>query len=141
MSQIEKAKFFFQNLNKNNMDTLVPDFYAPDVEFIDPIHSIKGELQIREYYRALYQDVKEIRFDFSRAYQDHNTIILVWKMTLITPNLKGGEPVVVDGNSIITFNEKGQAIFHQDYFDMGAFIYENIPVLGFVVRKIKERLK
>jgi len=31
-------------------------------------------------------------------------------------------------------------IYHRDYFDMGAFVYENIPVLGSVVRYTKKRL-
>ena len=30
--------------------------------------------------------------------------------------------------------------YHRDYFDMGEFIYERVPVLGSVIRAIKRRL-
>jgi hypothetical protein len=47
----------------------------------------------------------------------------------------------VMGNSHIVFNEENLVSYHRDYFDMGEFIYDHVPVLNFVVKKVKERLK
>lgn len=119
----------------------VIDFYHPEVEFADPVGSHKGRDQIVKYYDNLYKNVEAIKFDFSNFIESGNTVVAVWKMTLETKKLNGGEPFTVDGNSVIKFDENGKAIYHRDYFDMGEFIYERIPVVGFLVRKIKERLK
>jgi hypothetical protein len=32
-------------------------------------------------------------------------------------------------------------MFHRDYFDLGEFVYERIPVLNSVVKFIKNRMK
>jgi hypothetical protein len=63
-------------------------------------------------------------------------------MRLKSENLKGGDEVKLDGVSHITFaKDQDLVIFHRDYFDMGEFIYENIPLFGGVVKFIKARLK
>lgn len=96
---------------------------------------------MKKYYKNMYQNVKYLRFDFSEFHVSGDTVIGVWKMTLKTDKLKGGEEIVVDGNSVIKFDQDGKAVYHRDYFDMGAFVYENIPVVGYVIRNIKSRFK
>lgn len=141
MKNGEKVIKLFQGMNKDNLSQMVPEFYDSQVEFQDPVHKLKGSDQVKNYYSELYKNVEKINFDFTNVFEDKNTVIAVWKMTLETDSLKGGEPVVVEGNSVVTFNDAGKAVYHRDYFDMGEFIYENVPVLGFVVKKIKERMK
>ena len=31
-------------------------------------------------------------------------------------------------------------IVHQDFFDGGAMLYEHLPVMGWAIRKLKERM-
>ena len=50
----------------------------------------------------------------------------------------GGEPIILDGVSVFKY-EEGKAVYQRDYFDLGAMIYEKVPVLGSVVRWIKKR--
>ena len=89
----------------------------------------------------MYKNVKSIRFDFDHFVESPTEVVGIWKMTLETDKLNSGKPIVVEGNSVIRFGSNGKAIYHRDYFDMGAFVYENIPGLGFVVKKIKDRFK
>ncbi len=140
LSNKDKIKYFFDKLSKDNM-VLVDEFYHSQVDFIDPVGAIKGSDKIKAYYSNMYQNVKSIKFDFVEFHEAGNHVIAVWKMTLETEKLNGGEPFSVDGNSVIKFDENGKAIYHRDYFDMGEFIYERVPVIGFLVRKIKERLE
>ena len=62
-------------------------------------------------------------------------------MILSAPGLNNGEEVTLEGNSYIKFNENNLVIYHRDYFDMGEFIYEHIPVLGWTLKKIKNKLR
>ncbi|MBA2405869.1 MAG: nuclear transport factor 2 family protein [Bdellovibrionales bacterium] len=140
LSNKDRIKFFYEKLSKDSLQ-LVDEFYHPQVEFIDPVGPIKGADKIKKYYANMYANVKTIKFDFSEYYESGNNVVAVWKMTLQTDKLNSGETFSVDGNSVIKFDDSGKAIYHRDYFDMGAFIYEKIPVVGFVVKKIKERMK
>lgn len=119
---------------------LIDEFYHQDVEFHDPVGTIKGSHQLKSYYKNMYKNAKSVSFNFSNFIESEDTVIGIWKMTLVTDKLNGGAPVTVDGNSVIKFKE-GKAYYHRDYFDMGAFVYENIPVIGFMVKKIKDRFK
>lgn len=126
----------FNQLDKNKMH-LVDEFYDTNVDFQDPVGKIKGSQAIRRYYENMYQNVTDIRFDFQKEIIQGDTHVVIWTMHLTAKNLNGGNPVAVDGNSHIVFNANNKVIFHRDYFDMGEFIYEHIPVVGFIVKKIK----
>lgn len=140
MTNAEKVNWSFNTLNKDNVSEVVDQFYHEDVEFSDPVEKIKGREGIKKYYGNMYKNVKEIRFDFSEMVSQGDTVVGVWVMTLKTDSLNGGEPFQVEGNSVIRFKD-GKAVYHRDYFDMGAFIYEKIPVIGWLVRKVKDKLK
>ncbi len=67
--------------------------------------------------------------------------MLVWRMDLRARGLKRGELVQLDGVSHIRFNADNLVDYHRDYFDMGQFVYEHVPVLGWAVRRVKKRLE
>lgn len=135
-----KARIFFESLNKNTMD-LVSDFYDENVLFSDPIVQLKNCQEVKDYYANLYKNVESISWAFSEEISERMDCALVWRMTLIAKGFNGGKPVVVDGVSVIKFGGKeGKAIYHRDYFDMGAFVYEGVPVLGGVIRFVKAKM-
>jgi ketosteroid isomerase-like protein len=138
--QSQKISNFFRNLNIDHME-LVERFYDKNAEFRDPVVDIRGVSALRDYYAGLYKNVKSIRFDFSDEVVQGNDHVVVWKMTLLSDSLNDGKEFSIDGNSFIRFGgSDGKVIFHRDYFDMGAFIYERVPVLGRVIRYIKGKL-
>jgi hypothetical protein len=53
---------------------------------------------------------------------------------------KSQPPSLTIGISQVRFGPDGRVIFHQDYFDAAAFLYEKIPVLGSEIRFIKKRI-
>jgi hypothetical protein len=140
LSNVDKVKYIFKNLNKDNLQ-LIEEFYDKDVKFIDPIGEIIGSQKIKKYYENMYKNVKVIRFEFSETLEENQTVVAFWSMYLETEKLNSGKGFTIEGNSIIRFNPEGKAVYHRDYFDLGAFIYERIPVLGFVIEKIKKNLE
>ncbi|WHI49643.1 hypothetical protein P3339_14310 [Microbulbifer sp. MLAF003] len=39
---------------------------------------------------------------------------------------------------MVRFSDK--VFYHEDFYDMGAMVYEQVPLLGSLIRKIKSRL-
>ncbi len=138
VSNIEKAKSFFLKLNKDSM-SLVDDFYHPQVKFQDPVHKLEGSLAVKKYYQKLYENVDSIYFEFSDGVESDDKIALTWRMFLKSPSIQSGSEITVDGVSIIKFDAGGKAIWHRDYFDMGEFIYERVPVLKSIIKYIKNK--
>ncbi len=132
---------FFNQFSKQNMKIL-SDFYHPDIQFVDPLVNLKGLATLTEYYADLYENVISIRFDFSKVLQSGAEEVGFWKMRVRHKRLNGGDEIVVDGNSHVIYDPESQlCIYHRDYFDAAAMLYENIPVLGFGVRQIKNRIQ
>ena len=133
----QKITNFFSNLSAATIN-LVDEFYAPDAEFSDPVVNLRGRDAIRAYYGGLYAAVKSIHFNFSKLLTDQDTVAAFWTMTLEAPKLNRGRPVVLPGVSHIRFDPaSGKAAYHRDYFDMGAFVYEHVPLLGTIIRYVK----
>ncbi len=131
---------FFKELNSDTMD-LIDEFYDRYILFRDPLVEIRSREKLKDYYRRLYQNVQEIDFDISYVVQENNNTALAWKMMLRAENFNGNKPVTVDGSSIIKFGgSEGKAIYHRDYFDLGEFVYEGIPVVGGLVRIVKRKM-
>lgn len=133
----QKIRSFYNDLNKNTMH-LVDDFYSEAVLFEDPVGKLEGRGKVRRYYEKMYESATSIRFDILDEIVQGDTHVAVWKMTMTAKKLNRGKPVVLDGNSVIRFNADNKAIYHRDYFDMGQFIYEHIPVLKQLIRAIKK---
>lgn len=140
MDYFAKIKDAFARLDRNNLQ-VVDEFYDKNAEFSDPIGSLKGTEKIRGYYGKMYQDVKNIKFDFTDAVQNGKSVAAVWVMTYSTDKLNDGKDIQVQGTSIIKFGgPEDKVVYHRDYFDVGAMVYEHIPVLGWGVRTVKGKL-
>ncbi|WFO52347.1 nuclear transport factor 2 family protein [Aeromonas veronii] len=129
----------YQQLDKQQLHRL-PEVYAEQVVFTDPAHRIEGLAALGDYFAALYQRLAYCRFVITSQQQQGRQAWLGWTMTFSHPRLRGGEPVTVEGATRLEFDEVGKVCQHRDYFDLGAMLYEQLPLLGPVVRTIKMRL-
>lgn len=112
--------------------------YAPDVVFTDPARTIHGLGELKHYMEDLYSGVESCRFDFREQVTGAGQAFSCWEMTLVHRRLRPGQPVTIRGASYLEFGER--ITVHRDYFDLGALIYERVPVLGVAVKAIRNRL-
>ena len=112
--------------------------YAADACFIDPLHQLQGLPAIKNYFAKLYQRVSHCRFELLDCTGVVGNEVISWRMTLHHPRLAAGRAVVVEGCSWIKYEQ--QIYYHRDFFDMGAMLYEQLPLLGGLLRTIKGRV-
>jgi hypothetical protein len=129
----------YQQLDKQQLYRL-PEVYAEQVIFIDPAHRIEGLTALTDYFSALYQRLADCRFEITSQQQQGREAWISWVMTLSHPRLAAGQPVRVEGATHLEFDAADKVCLHRDYFDLGAMLYEQLPLLGPVVRTIKGRL-
>ncbi|MFM4938511.1 nuclear transport factor 2 family protein [Aeromonas enteropelogenes] len=129
----------YQQLDRQQLHRL-SEVYADEVIFIDPAHRIEGLAALSDYFAALYQRLAYCRFVITSQQQQGRQAWLGWTMTFSHPRLRGGKPVTVEGATRLELDEQGKVCLHRDYFDLGAMLYEQLPLLGSLVRTIKGRL-
>ncbi len=125
-------------LNLCNLDQL-DELYTHDVEFEDPFHRLEGLDSLKRYFEHLYRGVADCRFEFSGRLESEQQIALAWKMHLrLTRRPK--DLITVNGSSFLTVRD-GKISRHRDYFDAGELVYERVPLLGAVIRRIKKLMQ
>jgi hypothetical protein len=107
--------------------------YAPDIVFEDPLHHVEGVAALRSYFDRMNAGLVQGQFYFAEPLVGLETAMLPWTMHLTLRRLR--HPVTVPGCSHIRFTT--HVVYQRDYFDAGALIYEHIPLLGAILRRIK----
>jgi hypothetical protein len=135
---LERFLSTYQRLNRDNLD-LLDTIYSDDVRFSDPAHSLTGLAALRDYFIELYANVVHIRFDFADPHVCADQVFVTWRMRLRHSRLNRGGEIEVPGISCLHFTDDGRVDEHRDYFDLGVLLYEQLPLLGCVVRAVKRR--
>jgi len=133
---VEKFKSLYNELNASNI-SLVETLYDDNVTFIDPFHEIHGLTKLSNYFAELYKNVQDCEFEFGETYSKTSSALIVWNMKFRHRSLSK-DIIEVPGSTQIRFDEK--IYFHRDYFDAGKMVYENIPVVGSVIKYIKRQV-
>lgn len=129
----------YQQLDRRNLH-LLDAMYSPDVRFIDPAHQLEGLVALHHYFESLYDNVEAVHFRYQSAEVVGNKAWVQWTLALCHPRLNGGHRFEFDGVSQLLFDKDGKVSLHRDYFDLGAMLYERLPLLGPLVRWVKGRL-
>lgn len=136
-SELQNFIDVYQGLHTNNIEEL-RDVYATYVEFIDPMHQVHGLDNLIEYFQRLYCNLQSCTFTVYDAFEQGNCAAIYWQMEYVHPKLNSSKPVIVHGHSRLKL-AKQQIIYHRDYLDLGAMLYEQIPVVGRLIKVIKQR--
>jgi hypothetical protein len=127
----------YRQLGTDNLDTL-ERIYHSDVVFVDPLHRVEGFSKLLESFTSSYQNVIECRFEITQVLESEHEAAIYWTMTYRHQSLNGKAPISVDGHSHLTAHQ-GKVIYHRDYLDLGAMLYEQVPLLGLGVKFIKKK--
>ena len=134
---VERFKRQFQTFNSNTLIEL-PSLYAPEIIFKDPIHQLQGLTALRTYFASFLNPEMQCKFEFTHQLLGQNEAFFQWQMHYRHPRLKAGKALTIDGGTLIKFNS--HIYYHEDFYDMSAMLYQHIPVLGWVVKKINKSL-
>lgn len=142
MKLIDDFTTYYRNFSQHSLDELA-GFYDPVIVFADPIHQITGLDNVERYFAAMCDNLSDCRFEFIGETIDDKSAWFKWVMYYQHPRLKNGAPLQLTGASYIQFSETDHGFritHHEDFYDVGAMLYEHVPVLGTGIRWIKRQL-
>jgi hypothetical protein len=132
---IDKFKIYFECLPASDLSQL-EGFYSDDIEFADPVKKMKGLENIRANYRRFHDNLSEGGYRFKHQSILHDQAYLAWDLELCFKIPK--KKVTVSGISVLMVTDK--IIKHTNYYDAGALYYENLPMIGALIRMVKKQL-
>lgn len=135
---IGRLRQVFGNFSETEPEDLA-SLYAADVYFEDPSHGVQGREALVRYFSTLLENVKHCHFRIHHSISDGGNIFLTWSMHIEHARLIDGDTIRVEGSSFLK-TRNGKIYYHRDYYDMGALLYEHVPLLGRVLRLLKSRV-
>jgi esterase/lipase superfamily enzyme len=133
---ITQFKQFYGDLTQLPVDQF-NRLYTDDVIFRDPVHELRGGAELLSYLEPLCRGLEFGRFEYLDELVQGDTAYIKWNMNFRNPKL--GERIQsVRGMSHIQFNDR--IYYHEDVYDLGAMLYEHVPVVGKITRWLKYRL-
>jgi limonene-1,2-epoxide hydrolase len=134
---LDRFQAVYASLDSRSLH-LLDEVYCEEIVFEDPFTRIEGRDALHAHFESMYANVASCRFDFEDVLASGGRACIQWRMRFRHPRLGRGAEIAVPGVSILRFGERVQ--YHRDYFDAGAMLYENVPLLGRVVRHLRARV-
>ena len=128
----------YQTCGRDNLDN-VDSLYTADVYFEDPSHAMQGKEALLDYFANVFANLEDCSFKFHQTISNSTDIFMSWTMFVNHPKLKSGETIRVEGASYLK-TRNGKIYYQRDYFDMGAMVYEHLPLIGRILNNVKQRL-
>ena len=134
--QVKRFKSYFRILHESDLSQLC-DLYSEQILFKDPVHEIRGLVELEDYFTSVCADLSDCRFEYLDAMVTDHAAYVKWMMHFKHPRL-GNRLISVRGVSHLKISDKID--YHEDFYDMGAMLYEQLPLIGNVTRWLRLRL-
>jgi len=133
--RLDNLVSFFETLTPQSLERF-PEFYAADAWFKDPFNEVRGVVAIRHIFEHMFRQVEHPRFVVTDRLAEADRAMLVWEFRFS----RQGTPQVIRGASQLHFDAEGRVIHHRDYWDAAEELYMTLPVIGWLMRRLRRAL-
>lgn len=135
--RVARIVVLFEQLTPADIDRL-GEFYAKDARFKDPFNEVQGLAAMQGVFRHMYHSLNEPRFVVRDIIVQGDQCFLSWDF-LFRFKRFSGELQTVRGGSQLQLDAIGLITLHRDYWDAAEELYEKLPLIGSLMRWLKER--
>lgn len=118
----------------------IGQLYAQRLYFSDTLTVLHSRAALVQTFRHHIDSLDAIHVHVMGYSQSGRNVFVRWKMTTRVHVWLSDHEVTTIGISQLRFNNRGQVIFQQDFWDSGRGVYDQLPVIGSLTRYIKSHL-
>ena len=126
---------WFEGLSPETLAS-IDHIYASNAHFKDPFNDVVGVGHIRAIYAHMFDNLTEPAFEITQTIEQGLQAFVAWRFTFRWR----AKAFDIPGCTQMTLNEKGLIVDHVDYWDVAQGLYERLPLLGVVLRKLRGRM-
>lgn len=134
---VRKIVALFERLSPADLPELA-DIYTDDARFKDPFNEVQGVDAIRRIFEHMFKNLDGPRFVIRDTIVQGDQCFLSWDFIFRMKRLRKDE-LVVRGGSHLRLAADGRIRDHRDYWDVAEELYEKLPVVGALMRWLKQR--
>lgn len=127
---------WYQQLTPVNL-ARIGEFYADDARFKDPFNDVTGSQAIADVFQHMFNTTSHPRFTILEVVQQDNQAFITWDFDFTI----GARAYHIHGASQLKLNEQGKVFLHRDYWDSSEELWQKVPLIGWPLRWLHQRLK
>ena len=116
------------------------EYYSPQARFKDPFNEVQGVAAIQQVFAHMFHALNEPRFVVRDIVVQGDRCFLEWDF-LFGFKRFNDRPQTVCGGSLLRLDAQGLIVDHRDYWDAAEELYEKLPVVGALMRWMKQRAR
>lgn len=124
----------FTGLTSDDLPARVAAAYAPELYFSDTLHVLHSRDALADYLHKTGERLDDITVTVLSVNQDGEDVYVRWQMQTQFSVMGKDIDALSIGISHLRFNNQGQVILHQDYWDSTEGLFSHLPFVGGVVR-------
>lgn len=137
---LERFRATFADLSSPTTRANVVALYAETIYFHDTLHRFDRNENLAAYMASMAQSIESSSVHIDQVVRDEADVFVRWTMHFVI-RARGRE---LDSESIgmthLRFNDRGEIILHQDFWDPASSLYRHIPVLGWLMDQVDRRI-
>lgn len=132
---------FLMSLGQPGAADTARELYAEELHFSDALMHTRDREKVVTHFDGLGKAGTTVAVEMHQTLISGSDVYLVWSMrATFKPIIRTVESDTL-GITHLRFNEQGQVILHQDFWDSGLGFYSHVPLLGGLVRAVNKRFQ
>ena len=135
MSPLEHYIDAFERLSPDSLDSLIERF-SDEARFVDPFNDVRGRDGIRAVFTHMFEQCEQPVFRVGESVSGDGVAYLRWTFAFGPADRRR----TIEGASRVSLDAAGLVEEHIDYWDPASQLYESIPFLGGLLRRLRRKL-
>ncbi|MES2951917.1 MAG: nuclear transport factor 2 family protein [Pseudomonadota bacterium] len=135
---VTRVVAFFETLTPHSI-ALLPQVYEANARFVDPFNDVQGLKAIEGIFRHMFVALDDPRFVVTGQVVQGPQCFLTWEFHFCFKRFRKNTPQTIHGVTHVVFSDAGLVRLHRDYWDAAQELYEKLPLVGSLMRWLKQR--
>lgn len=114
------------------------DYYTPDAQFKDPFNDVRGVPAIAQVFAHMFETLDQPRFVVTQHIVQGEQAFLAWEFHFRMRRWRPQVAQCIRGTTLLRFDAQGRVALHRDYWDAAGELYEQLPLLGTLMRWLRK---
>ena len=119
-------------------------WYTPEARFKDPFKQVQGVPQVQAIFQHMFEALENPRFVITNRIVQGDQCFVVWDFLFRYKTMQRGVDQHIHGGSHLVFKAGEDGVWridlHRDYWDAAEEMYEKFPVIGSLMRWLKNKV-
>lgn len=141
--RVDEILQLFETLSPAHVKQL-SQWYMPEARFKDPFKQVQGVEPIAAIFQHMFEALENPRFVITNRIVEGSQCFVVWDFVFRYKTMQRGVDQHIHGGSHLVFKQADDGVWridlHRDYWDAAEEMYEKFPVIGSLMRWLKNKV-